>query len=81
MRQAYEEIFGERVPFTFNSQTAAMLCPSNPQSLLSADGDSLVRAMAVAGYSSRSSESLATSFRVSKPTMALRLIELELVCD
>lgn len=81
VEEALEFAFSS-APFVFDDTAAFWLCPSDPESLLRADDESLDRALAVAStesYGGRRFISLARQFRVSPTTMAIRLRELELI--
>jgi hypothetical protein len=81
VRAEFQKRFGEH-PFTFDDHAAFNLSPSNPRSLLYSDPDSLDRAVALASaecYAGSRFCSLAQQFRVSVTSMAIRLMELELI--
>lgn len=79
---ALEATFLVKAPFVFDDNSAFWLCPTDPDSLLRADIGSHDRALSLAAaksYGGRHFDSLASQFRVSVSTMAIRLKELELI--
>lgn len=79
---ALETTFRTDEPLIIDDTSAFWLCPSDPDSLLRVDRDSLTCARAVASaesYNSRHFNSLAMQFQVSVTSMAIRLKELNLI--
>lgn len=79
---ALESTFLTNGQLVLNDTSAFFLSPDNPDFLLSARSDSWDFAVAVASatsYGGRHFTSLASQFRVSVSTMAIRLRELQLI--
>ena len=83
LRRAFETAFECTSPFVFNEANADVLSGGNEsEALLYPETDSLVRELTLANARSsggRHFDSLATKFRVSDYSMAIRLRELKLV--
>jgi hypothetical protein len=80
---AFVERFG-RVPLVIDDAAAFWLAKDDPDSILRPQAGSLDQELALAtarSYGGRHFDSLASVFRVSPTTMAIRLRELELVSD
>jgi Zn-dependent peptidase ImmA (M78 family) len=81
LTKSFKKRFREK-PLILDDTVAFWLNPSDPDSLLRADIGSLDFALAVASASSYGGAhfmSLASQFGVSPTTMAIRLLELELI--
>jgi Zn-dependent peptidase ImmA (M78 family) len=84
VKEALESTFMCSGQFIFDDTAAFWLNPSDPDALLRADAGSLDRALALStaqSYGGRHINSLAEQFRVSVTTMAIRLHELNLICE
>ncbi len=81
---ALESTFKCSGQFVFDDTSAFWLNPNDPDALLRADSGSLDRALALSAaqsYGGQHINSLAEQFRVSVTTMAIRLNELNLICE
>jgi Zn-dependent peptidase ImmA (M78 family) len=85
VREEFEMRFRPNVPFDVNDDTAFLLCPKDPDSLMRAGHGRSEAAAALAVRESwngrRFKASLVQHFRVSIPTMAIRLTELDLITE
>lgn len=82
VRTRLESTFCTKAPFIFDDNAAFYLCRDDPDSLLRADHDSLDQALAIASarsYAGKHFCSLADQFLVSAKSMAIRLMELDLI--
>ncbi|MCZ6802558.1 MAG: ImmA/IrrE family metallo-endopeptidase [Proteobacteria bacterium] len=82
IKEHFENTFLTKAPLVFDDTTAFWLCPSDPDSLLRANIDSLDRALSIASaesFGGRHINSLANQFRVSATSMAIRIQELGLI--
>lgn len=82
VRSAFQKTFQTNLPFVFDQDAAFHLGLGDPEALMYADEDSLERELALAtceSYKGRHFHSLAKQFKVSAMTMAIRLLELELI--
>jgi hypothetical protein len=79
---AFKEAFQTEIPLQLNDHTAFALSPTDHESLLRSEGTGMDFALALASattYNRRHINSLASRFRVSNTTMAIRIKELGLI--
>jgi IrrE N-terminal-like domain len=82
VKGALESTFQAKEPIIIDDGAAFWLRPDDPESLIGAEPNSLDRFLAIAGarkFGTRQFDSLASQFRVSVISMAIRLKELGLV--
>ena len=82
VEKVFTQMFGCSIQqFPFNDQTAWLLSPNDPDSILRPEPGSRNRALALASFSGAKYQSLARTFNVSITTMAIRLEELGLCAE
>ena len=82
LEDAFRNLFGMREQFVIDENVAFHLCPSDPDSLVRVERDSLDRELVLArcgSFNGKYFRSLSEQFGVSRTAMAIRLKELEFV--